>query len=342
MTHVRKHKKGSKRKRRGDPPPNPVFMRRAMEKHFTDIERLVEDKRFGSIEDMNAYVQQFMGPGRSIPPPERELTPVERAQDVMFTAWEEPYRRKRIALARRALKISKDCADAHVLLAEESARDLEEAKEIYAKGVVAGKRVLGEELFAEVEAEGRFWSKSGTRPYMRARLGLAVTLWELGEREAALDHYRALLELNPDDNQGVRHLLLGALLEAGSDDEAGELLDRHDEGSAFWLYGRALWTFRREGAGRRANARLKEALRANPFVPLYLLGLRPIPGTLPDSIGIGDESEAVSYVADAHGGWVETEGSLEWFAKRLSGSLDTWKRDVMRTLRPGDMLPRDG
>lgn len=327
---MRKRKKGSKRKVRGDPPPNPLFMRRAMEKNFTEIERLLEGKRFGSVEEMNAYVQQFMGPGRSIPPPERELTPAERAQDVMFTAWEEPYRRKRIALARHALKISKDCADAYVLLAEESAKDPEESKELYEKGVVAGERALGEELFTEVEAEGRFWSVSGSRPYMRARLGLAVTLWELGEREAALDHYRALLELNPDDNQGVRHLLLGALLEAGSDDEAGELLDRHDEGSAFWLYGRALWTFRREGAGRRANARLKEALRANPFVPLYLLGLRPIPGTLPDFIGVGDESEAVSYVADAHGGWAAAEGALEWFAQRLTTSLDAWKRDLTR------------
>src|SRR3546814_18004768 len=49
-------------------------------------------------------------------------------------------------------------------------------------------------------------------PYMRARAGLAITLWRLGDQQAAIDHYRAMLILNPNDNQGIRYLLATALL----------------------------------------------------------------------------------------------------------------------------------
>ena len=52
----------------------------------------------------------------------------------------------RSRLARRALEISPDCADAYVLLAE-NAGSRKEALELYQKGVEAGTRALGPELF---------------------------------------------------------------------------------------------------------------------------------------------------------------------------------------------------
>jgi hypothetical protein len=39
-------------------------------------------------------------------------TDLEKAQNLMWDAWDEPVRSKRIAMARRALEISPDCADA--------------------------------------------------------------------------------------------------------------------------------------------------------------------------------------------------------------------------------------
>jgi hypothetical protein len=94
-----------------------------------------------------------------------------KAQDVMYEAWEQTTARSRIALARKALGISPLCADAYVLLAEEAARSVEEARDYYAKGVEAGALALGPEGFAEYE--GQFWGFLETRPYMRARAGLA-------------------------------------------------------------------------------------------------------------------------------------------------------------------------
>lgn len=59
------------------------------------------------------------------------------AQDIMYEAWEAQGAR-RVALARKARQVSHDCADAYVLLAEETARSLTKARDLYAQGVAAG------------------------------------------------------------------------------------------------------------------------------------------------------------------------------------------------------------
>src|SRR5919199_2203548 len=88
--------------------------------------------------------------------------PTAKAQDVMYEAWEQTTARSRIALARKALSISPLCADAYVLLAEEAARTVEEARDFHAKGVEAGELALGPEGFAEYE--GQFWGFSRRDP----------------------------------------------------------------------------------------------------------------------------------------------------------------------------------
>ena len=125
-----------------------------------------------------------------------------RAQEVMYEAWDQTNPRARVALAHKALTISPLCADAYVLLAEEEAKSVEEALEYNRKGVEAGVQVLGPKGFKEYV--GHFWGFLETRPYMRARAGLAATLNALGEVDAAISNYRDMLRLNPNDNQGIR------------------------------------------------------------------------------------------------------------------------------------------
>src|SRR6266849_8248469 len=138
-----------------------------------------------------------------------------KAQDVIYEAWDQTNPRARVALARKALTISPLCADAYVLLAEEQAKSAEERLEYYRKGVEMGGQALGSEGFKEYA--GHFWGFLETRPYMRARAGLASTLLQLGDIDDALAHYRDMLKLNPNDNQGIRYVLAGCLLRQGDD-----------------------------------------------------------------------------------------------------------------------------
>lgn len=117
---------------------------------------------------MNAYLNDITISGGAVPAAPR--TPLEEAQDLVYEAWNAKDKR-RVRLARQALRISPDCADAYVLLAEETARSLEEVRDLYEQGVKAGERALGPDAFKEFR--GDFWGILETRPYMRARAGLA-------------------------------------------------------------------------------------------------------------------------------------------------------------------------
>lgn len=236
------------------------------------------------------------------------------AQQAVYSAWESGDPARRIALAKRALEISPDCADAYVLLAEHTG-DLGEATRLNGLGVEVGMNALGPKAFED--DVGHFWGLLETRPYMRARLALAQCLWQAGDRDEAIGHYRDMLRLNPGDNQGIRYILASCLLDAGRDDEVVGLIEPYpDDASAAWAWSRALLAFRKHGNGEAAKAALAEAKTTNPHVPAYLSGKKKMPKRLPDVIGFGDESEAISYVGDYGSAWKNTPESIAWAASR--------------------------
>ena len=130
-----------------------------------------------------------------------------------------------------------------------------------------------------------------------------------------MQHYRELLRLNANDNQGVRDLLLPVLLISGRDDEAAALLDRYaEDASAVWRYGHALVTFRREGNSALARDHLRAALRANRRVAKYLDGAAPLPDQDPETYAFGSEEEAVIAARTLAEAWMETPGAAAWLA----------------------------
>ena len=236
----------------------------------------------------------------------------EKAQELIYEAWDADTYTKRVALAEKAIEIYPDCADAYVMLAEETADHLFEAIELYRKGVEAGARTIGKRHFEEIK--GHFWGYIETRPYMRAKAGLAGCLWEGGHFDEALKHYREMIELNPSDNQGIRYIIAGCLLYLGLDDELENLLGKYDEVSCEWLYTKALFTFKKNGDAIDSLGLLRSAIKANMFVPIYLLGKKEMPEILPDMYSFGSEDEAMVYVERNGSIWRKIKGSMTWLA----------------------------
>jgi hypothetical protein len=88
-------------------------------------------------------------------------TPLGQAQALMYRAFEEPDEQRRVRLAKDALGICPDCADAYVLLAEHATRR-KEALRLYEQGVAAGERALGAEAFERGERPAKrmpVWEK---------------------------------------------------------------------------------------------------------------------------------------------------------------------------------------
>jgi len=241
---------------------------------------------------------------------------LDKAQDLIYEAWEAESRQRMVTLALKAIELSSDCADAYNLLAEQAAESVEQALEIYRKGVEAGERALGKETFKE--DIGHFWGILETRPYMRARAGLAQCLWEVGQREEAIKHYWEILKLNPNDNQGMRDYLMPCLIELGRDVEAEKLFKQYrEDGLAVWLYSRTLLDFRKHGASQVTDRSLAEALEENRHVPAYLLGQKKLPRSLPGFHGMGDDNEAMLYASENLAAWRASPGALEWLATKI-------------------------
>ena len=294
----------------------PAFNPHMLERQMAEITRLLQEQDFETEGEANAFLQQLTAQdGPIIPQP---TTPLEEAQELAYQAMDATGKRRE-KLARQALAISPDCADAYVVLAESSS-DLAKARQFYEEGMQAGERALGAEKFADIT--GDFWGFIESRPYMRAREGLAHVLWGLGEREAAIGHFQEMLRLNPNDNQGVRYNLASWLLAVGGEQELQQLdallKQFPEEGSAFWAYTALLLKLRRNETGEAADAALEEAMATNPFVPFYLLGILPFPKQLPDYYGFGDQNEAVIYLEE--GGveaWIKRENDIAWLAEAI-------------------------
>jgi tetratricopeptide (TPR) repeat protein len=285
--------------------PRPIFSDSDDEQYFRSVTG-IPDRR--GMEKMTADLDSSR----------KKDSPLQQAQDIMWDAWDERDRRRRIELAQQALRISEDCADAYVLLAEEKASSLKEAMELYENGIRAGERALGEKAFAE--DAGHFWGILETRPYMRARAGLASCLREAGRLDEAISHYQELLCLNPNDNQGNRDDLLVCLIARGRDAEAADLLRQYEEGiTANWLYTTALVAFRTSGPTADTLEKLQGAVKHNPHVPGFLL--KNPPRQLPTHYQLGSREEAIIYANLFGPIWKMTPGALDWLkSTKVKGS----------------------
>jgi tetratricopeptide (TPR) repeat protein len=285
---------------------------RAHERQIANMHSVLAGKDFTSEEELQHELDEL---ARSGDIPDRvPQTDLEEAQDVIYSAWEESDPRERIRLAREALEISRDCADAYVLLAEEAAVSLDEAEELLRRGMKAGERALGPEAFKQ--DEGHFWGILETRPYMRARHGLATILGLKEEREEAIHHLQELIRLNPQDNQGTRGMLAEFLFRDERDEELAELMKQYEgDADLDMAYTRALWLFRKVGDCDEANRALKEALERNSYVPSYLLGKRKIPKDFPQFAEFGGPEHAAEYAQESLSDWRSTPGALFWLRR---------------------------
>ena len=234
-------------------------------------------------------------------------TPLERAQGLIDRAFETRGRRQ-LHLIREALALSPDCADAYLLLSERSSSP-DEIRSLLDKAIAAGERALGPGAVADPVRS--LWEDVNTRPYMRARAALAEVLFAGRDYRAAVDHYRALLQLDPGDNQGLRYRLLSTLLEANMNEDAETLLLQYDETDAQWQYASVLLALR-AGDRKLARKRLRAALKSNRRVPAYLTGRRELPDAGPDYFAYGSDDEAVIYAMDAIDQWEATPGAVAW------------------------------
>ena len=281
---------------------------RLTEPSLDNTGRMTAGKDFTSLEEANAFMREHCcGKPAKAPP----ANPRQAAQDIIYQAMDAHNPHVRAHLARKALALFPDCADAYNLLAEEDAETDEKALELYRKGIEAGARALDSEISA---LQGRMWGDLKGRPYMRARAGEARALRAMGRREETERAYFELLRLNKSDNQGIRYLLLSLYAETMAFDKIHAFINNGEypeDCAAEWLYTKALAAYALNKPD--ATSCLKAALSINKYVPDYLLSDKkpPLEG-YDGSMRMGGEDEAYYYAMDFKKAWHGTPGAKVW------------------------------
>ncbi len=216
-------------------------------------------------------------------------------------------------LCEQALAINPDCVDALAILAEIKCEITRDYVEEMRKVIEAGRRDLGPKFFKDYH--GEFWGFIETRPFMRAMATLAFELlaWGTPERiDEAVTIFEEMIELNPNDNQGVRDWLGGCYLRRKRYTEASALFERYkDDWLAAPAWSRVLLAHV-TGDETEAKRLLAEARERNPHVEAYLNGKKRIPRKRAPMYSPGDETEAV-YCADMlYPAWKAHPASKKW------------------------------
>lgn len=272
----------------------------------------LEKQDFENVDQLNEFMKTMQG--KSLDDLPESTTDKGRSQDLVLQAYDEtPAKGKK--LIKQALELDPNNADAYNYLASVE-NDVDKALTLYRQAVEAGERALGEEFIQE--NKGHFWGLFETRPYMRAKSGVAGCLYAKNRVNATIEVYREMIELNPSDNQGVRYLLATILLSKKDLSDYESFVKKYEgEDSALWHYNNALYHFKKMGKSAKSDGELMKAYKFNPYVMEFMLGLKELPEEMPQFIGRGDENEAVAYIFDAIHTWGKTDGALNWMYEFL-------------------------
>jgi tetratricopeptide (TPR) repeat protein len=272
--------------------------------------------------------QEFSEPGRSRDAGPRALfrsmerslaggQPVKdatahEAQQLVYDAWEAPTDEEEQELIQRALEIDPTNVDALLQAAVYAGLDGEEEIEFLRKVVAIGEKNLGPRTFKQ--CAGGFWGFIETRPYMRARERLAEVLRVAGRLEEAIAEWEAMLQLNPNDNQGLRHSLLPCLLMLHRLEDARKLFVKFEgefESNAVFAWGRVLERFLSEDLAGATTA-LAGARKQNPHMQPYVKGHRKLPRYLPEAYSPGSKEEAICFADVLRAAWEKHPAALKW------------------------------
>ena len=218
-------KSGKKRRKHAGPAPRGAspgtahpqaarFSRFDTERVNLKVGKLIEGKSFKDMDELNSFVNKAMNDGTLDAReswPEGMDDPVEAAQELAFQSMEEDNDRKALDLARKALSLAPDCVDARVVEIQITVDDADKRVNACKNLLAQAREKMGREFFEE--NRGHFWGVVTTRPYMRALEYLTHLLMSMERYDEAGAVMEEMIDLNPNDNQGVRDTLLGLYLE---------------------------------------------------------------------------------------------------------------------------------
>jgi tetratricopeptide (TPR) repeat protein len=227
----------------------------------------------------------------------------EKAQSIAYDAYEKSGS-ERYVLCANALILDPHCADAVNILAEKETK-AEKKIELLEKAVEYAEK----DVKLHAEEDMNFWMYVRTRPYMRVTLNLAIALKEAGQYEKAASHMEHLIQLNREDNQGVRYELLPILIELGKRKQVERIMANYEEESAYQAYMEFFLAMKYNR--NKVQDLADSAVNLNPYPMAYILGFDPLPEEMPTTFAPGSEEEGIIIAKQTKILWKNSEHALK-------------------------------
>lgn len=263
---------------------------------------------FGALALMRSLEQQLAA---------ERYQPSEKAQDLFYDAMEAATAEEEFELLKKVLTLDPGHIDALLVVLIHRPLGLDDEIEVLYKIVDLAAKRLGPKAFEEYA--GAFWGFDETRPYMRARSQLATSLQDAGRVDEAIIEMEAMLELNPNDNQGVRYELLVNYLTLSRLDGAARLFAEYDEcpWNTVFAWGRVLerWL---AGDLPGAQQALAVARKQNGYSEAYIKGHRRLPKFLPNTFSPGSKEEAQCFTGSLLMMWQVHPEAMTWLRKQAT------------------------
>lgn len=194
----------------------------------------------------------------------------------------------------------------------------DEALELWEKGVNMGFGCfpatfsIGKDLLT--------WGLLGNRPFLRIYHSFGLTFLERGKVEKALEIFTNILSLNPNDNQGVRSLIVTCNFILQRPWEVIEIARQYpDDFLSEILYGRIL-AFYQMGLYTEAEAALEASMEYHPLIAKELIKKTHLPpaNMRSDGVTVGGPDEAYYYWMEDGEFWENTPGAIDFVRQYLA------------------------
>lgn len=232
------------------------------------------------------------------------------AQVLIRESFEYKNFNKKLKYAKMALELCDYCSDAYIILANDNKLNKNDKTALLEKAVSSSLKLLGVNELKEIPKTT--WSRVEIEPLLGAKYKLASHLWNTGDRNAAIEQLKDILDHDDSDKLMIRSILINWLLIANRLDDADKLLNKFENDYLTSInYSKVVLAYKRHNI-EEARKLLSKANRVNRHVIPYIIKQKRIPSVLPQITRFGSEEEAIHYIKNGLQVWNETEGLVQW------------------------------
>lgn len=208
-----------------------------LENIFKDFDELLSNDDNESKKDFNDLVKSFISQYNMSIDEELREEDAKTSDDFLELAKIQNIKKNALKYAKKAFALDSNNLDAEVMIAELSAKSIDQLLNKLKKIIDKSTANLKTQGYFDDDCVGKFWLIPETRPYMRLLDKYSHLLTECAKMHLAIDECKKMLHLCENDNLGIRYRLMHLYAYLEDEQSALELYKKYEdeEGTQFLL-----------------------------------------------------------------------------------------------------------